>query len=112
MTSVNTSSGVAVSADTSCDCSIRRSVSVENTTPSSPSVVTSVPAGTTTASSGTADSQKVMRAMAAEAANGLTPTRLRKSTYIRSGTWFRRNSTCSDIHAKISIRATPGSERL
>src|SRR6201986_2202967 len=40
------------------------------------------------------------------------PTRLRKCTYSRSGTWFTRYSTISLIQANSSMSATPGSETL
>ena len=40
------------------------------------------------------------------------PTRLRKCTYSRSGTWLTRNSTISLIQANSSMSATPGSDTL
>ncbi len=70
-----------------------RSDTVVNTTGAwsvSPAVATAIPAGTTTSWSSAADSQKVRSHRATPGGNGSMPTRLRKWTYMRSGTWLSR----------------------
>ena len=68
------------------------SAAVENTVASASSraVDTSVPSGMRTTRSAGEDSQNVRFARATLGGNGSMPTRLRKCTYMRSGTWLTR----------------------
>src|SRR5690606_3842304 len=84
-------SAARVCAATSSGGSATASTEVVNTTESSPApagVATWVPAGTTIVRVAGAESQNVTSVRATLGGNGSTPTRLRKCTYSRSGTWL------------------------